>query len=483
MKIQNIRFGHATNSSSSHSIVVMPPNLKHKPKTDTSYWNQSSNYYGWEDFVLADSQSKSNYIAAQLYQSMVNHHQIPQAVASAAIDRWFDIDFNQSDDVGVDHQSALHLPKNITSEFINQLKSFIQNERVVIYGGNDNTEGTQVPRDFAGIKWLDAITDSSHNRTLKNDGKYWVIYDHKTGAKIRFSMDVNDFNAIKYTKATTPELVDVKLTNWCPFGCEFCYQSSTTQGKHAETYVLDRIFRVLSNMGVFEVALGGGEPTMYPEFDSALRRLNELNITPNFTTFSTKWLNNSNILQAVKQYVGGIGVSLHNAKDIEKMRDIAQAVNDRPNRFINSWGSDDYVTIMGQHVLGTHPIDYSIDLIKRAWQEKIPVLLLGYKNVGFGNTFKPHDTTGLAVALKMLLNDTSWHQLSVDTAVLDQYPDLCEVLKIDQALTTSPEGKFSMYWDAVENKIGPSSYCDQSDMIKLNESCNSNQVTEIFSQF
>jgi hypothetical protein len=36
-------------------------------------------------------------------------------------------------------------------------------------------------------------------------------------------------------------------------------------------------------------------------------------------------------------------------------------------------------------------------------------------------------------------------------------------------LVSAGEGKFSMYWDAVARKIGPSSYCEKGDMVSLSK--------------
>ena len=58
-------------------------------------------------------------------------------------------------------------------------------------------------------------------------------------------------------------------------------------------------------------------------------------------------------------------------------------------------------------------------------------------------------------------------KLSVDTAVVDQYPDLCKALGVPEALVTSPEGKFSCYIDAVTDKMGPSSYVSPKTMTPL----------------
>lgn len=61
IRIHNMRFGHATNSSSSHSIVIVPKDLA----IYTDDYDGGMNF-GWEQFCLADPESKSRYFAASL---------------------------------------------------------------------------------------------------------------------------------------------------------------------------------------------------------------------------------------------------------------------------------------------------------------------------------------------------------------------------------------------------------------------------------
>jgi hypothetical protein len=56
LKIHNVRRGFATNSSSSHSIVVLP--AKHPVPDEVS---DGDGGYGWEDFVLTSPEEKARY--------------------------------------------------------------------------------------------------------------------------------------------------------------------------------------------------------------------------------------------------------------------------------------------------------------------------------------------------------------------------------------------------------------------------------------
>jgi len=118
MKVYNLRLGHATNSSSSHSIVIAPANYESLPGTNRM--GQYGHTYGWEKFILADPQSKAEYFAAQLFGSMVNEG-ITEQIAAASIHDWLGVDFgNEIDqkypDISVDHQSSIHFPVSTLSK-------------------------------------------------------------------------------------------------------------------------------------------------------------------------------------------------------------------------------------------------------------------------------------------------------------------------------------------------------------------------------
>ena len=58
--------------------------------------------------------------------------------------------------------------------------------------------------------------------------------------------------------------VDLKVTDYCDYGCTFCYQNSKVSGKHADLEYIKRVLDFLNENNILEVVVGGGEPTRYP---------------------------------------------------------------------------------------------------------------------------------------------------------------------------------------------------------------------------
>jgi organic radical activating enzyme len=461
MKVHNLRVGFATNSSSSHSIVMIPRG-QHEPTNEYNRFN-----YGWEEFTLADPESKSAYFVTQLVMDLENGHmqksEIVLAVNSLLSTEYTVGEFS---DCGVDHQSVWgnlgHMFRK-HPELVQHMHEFIKRDDVVILGGNDNSDG-QTPPDNS---FTDARTEAVNwgsDVQVRQDGENWCLFNAHSGAKIRVSFLPH---TPEYVKSSVPELVDLKISDYCSVGCEFCYQSSTKAGKHADLDNIKTILNSLGDMGVFEVAIGGGEPTQYPHLIQVLEHAAAQNIVPNFTTFMVDWLKNDKLVKAVKDHVGAIGVSVHSAKELNKITKIEHVLNG--NR---GWG-DRRVQVTAQHVVGSVDISETAQLLDACWDQGVDLLLLGYKPVGFGALHAPYDLTGLDTLLR-LRRDRKPHwrakisMLGVDTAFVQQFGSLLTELEIPQVLVTSEEGKFSMYVDAVTLTQGPSSYMpDQMEPLDM----------------
>src|SRR6185503_11282388 len=148
---------------------------------------------------------------------------------------------------------------------------------VVVLGGNDNEEDCahfdlndhycgyghhffKDHPDIAPLKWGAELREEGRDGLVcRSDGAWWTLFRRDSGAKVRMTF-VDD--AQPYVRSSAPELVDVKITDYCPFGCPFCYQGSTHQGLHADDEVLGALIRQLGELRVFEMAIGGGEPTL-----------------------------------------------------------------------------------------------------------------------------------------------------------------------------------------------------------------------------
>src|SRR5574343_1819548 len=72
MIIQNVRLGHACNSSSSHSVIfqAMPEIIAPERRLSMRDFNYSLNSYGWEWFKLSTPEQKADYMMAYYYSSL-----------------------------------------------------------------------------------------------------------------------------------------------------------------------------------------------------------------------------------------------------------------------------------------------------------------------------------------------------------------------------------------------------------------------------
>ena len=85
----------------------------------------------------------------------------------------------------------------------------------------------------------------------------------------------------------TPVLIDLSLNNYCNLSCDFCYMSAKPlkEGEHLSMQDFDLLVQKMVKSRVLQIALGGGEPTLHPQFTEILRKLRvDANIIPNYTT-------------------------------------------------------------------------------------------------------------------------------------------------------------------------------------------------------
>lgn len=113
-----------------------------------------------------------------------------------------------------------------------------------------------------------------------------------------------------------PEFYDISITDKCFGNCEYCYQDSLPVKKNYEN-ILEKVNAFFGSMSEnekpFQVAIGGGEPTLHPDFINLLKLFKELDILPNYTT-NGMWVDGDDkksIIKATKKYCGGVAVSTH----------------------------------------------------------------------------------------------------------------------------------------------------------------------------
>lgn len=439
MKTGNVRLGHATNSSSSHSIVIVDPRT-----TVPNGQPVKRGEYGWENFVLTAPEDKMAYLAAAIAETLQAY--LPMEIVNQIMAEQFP-GLGWREDWYVDHASRIDLPLDAVTrqpslEFLQDLKHFLSRQDVIVTGGTDDS---YEPPIWVHGKHLDFPTVESYYPMLatKNED-WWTLYTPETGAKTRFSFENNPAPLVR---STVPELVDLKITDYCPFGCTFCYQNSTRDGQHAPLEVVQRYLKVLAQVGTFEVALGGGEPLLHPDFIEILKIAHELGITPNFTTKVHPRMWGQELKEAVKAYCGNFAMSVNSWQDIEELAQYKELVRANKGRWPYSYGP------VVHYVIGTGPLGELKLMIHTCNTFSLPLTLLGFKTTGRGEFYLPEE-----FELPLGLLEES-QRLSVDTAFVKQYKNTLE--NINKLFIVPEEGRFNMYIDAVTNKAAASSYSGQ----------------------
>jgi hypothetical protein len=430
--------------------------------------------FGWDHFVLTSKEWKNKYMSSQLFLALVET--VGRQVATLAVEQLTGVNvLTERDWVGIDHQSVYNLPltfdrSGVNLNFYEAFRHFALRDGVVILGGNYNEKGDHHPllKNAKQVYKVPIEQDQwEYTSVARYDDKYnyWTIYNPSTGAKVRFSFDEMD-EPTEVTRASRPELVDVKITDFCTKECAYCYQDSSVTGKHAD---LGRILWALEELEVFEVAIGGGEPTSHPGFVSFLKSCEYHHITPNFSTRNLDWFHVPDHRE-VLQCCGGVGVSVDDWKAVDKLSKIVEMYDD-----------------LKAKQFSIHVIDKTISfydlghIIRCAGDSGFVVTVLGFKEIGRGIEFEPpRQCKSWVKVWKGLLKDRKEKRkkgyrdlvlprLSVDTSIAQEYQDDLDELGISRILYDKHEGGYSMYVDLVSGRAGPSSHCGEDEMVDLEE--------------
>lgn len=135
---------------------------------------------------------------------------------------------------------------------------------------------------------------------------YKTVFNQKTGFFVR--MEKQGYEEPFWCE-TGPELLDVSITNYCERRCEFCYRDSSHTGQHMGMNDIEKIVKEVAQLGVLQIALGGGNPNQHPQFTTILKSIRDYNIIPSYTT-NGDYLTDE-ILDATKRYCGAIAISAY----------------------------------------------------------------------------------------------------------------------------------------------------------------------------
>lgn len=294
----------------------------------------------------------------------------------------------------------------------------------------------------------------------KHFSGYNFLADPKTGFTYRWG---DNFDENPYM-APWPELVDISISNYCTNNCDYCYRQSSETGSFMSLEDFQICLEQLSNEkfgGVFQIALGGGEPLLHPEFNRMLRLAKEYNIIPNYTT-SGKFFDAEN-LKTTRECCGAIAVSWDPSRNLtlEELKETGELLK---NNMIQS---------NIHFVVSNSTIETAIQILKGDFKEYLEnfnsVIFLTYKPTGrASNSDIIQQGPELREFLELVDKSPTDLKIGFDACFV---PALIKYTAIDTDFVDSCEcGFFSLYIDENLN-VSPCSFCnDDSYSYNLNES-------------
>lgn len=103
---------------------------------------------------------------------------------------------------------------------------------------------------------------------------------HRAGPPTSFDTETGILIRSGDQKPNSPELIDLKVTTICHADCAFCYMSALPEGEHADLAWIKAQISSLPEPP-FEIAIGGGEPTAWPDLIDFVHWCREQGIVPN----------------------------------------------------------------------------------------------------------------------------------------------------------------------------------------------------------
>lgn len=285
------------------------------------------------------------------------------------------------------------------------------------------------------------------------NGNYNVWINLEDGTKIRF----NDSDELI---PDTVENIDLKITDCCYHGCEFCYANSCPQGKHGDIMNLP----FLNTMEPYtEVACGGGTVFTHPQLIPFLHMLKDKKLIASITVNQRDFMTDEvrNLLRSLvdQNLIYGIGISL-----VKPTKEFIRYLDDFPQAVV--------------HVINGI---VSTKALKKMANKNIKILILGYKHVGRGVDMYERKRDSIIEAQKNLYDhlpqivENGWFKVvSFDNLAIKQ---LKPARFLDKeyygSIYLGDDGFTSMYIDAVNKTFSKSSLESESNTYPLEDNIKS----------
>ena len=263
----------------------------------------------------------------------------------------------------------------------------------------------------------------------KNGNYNVVIFDD--GTKIRY-------NNLDCLIPEFPESMDIKISNYCPFGCRMCHERSTKNGEYGK--ILNHSFIKTLHKGT-ELALGGGAVTYHPDLIPFLQELKEKGIITSITINQREWEETKIKYLIDNKLIYGLGVSFYEFNE-EMWNEILK-----------------YPNVVVHLIAGFH----SKEVFEYFANKGAKILILGYKNWGRGEEYYQQHSDSISAKineLKELLPTlfTKCKVVSFDNLAIKQL-DIRKVVGEEKwkEFYMGDDGQYTMYVDLVKNECAKSS--------------------------
>lgn len=267
-------------------------------------------------------------------------------------------------------------------------------------------------------------------------GKYkngnYIVTLLNDGTKIRFSKD-DEFHP------SFAENCDVKITDKCDGGCEFCYEGCTVNGKHGD--IMNAKF--IDTLHPYtELALNGNDLS-HPDLIPFLQKLSSKDVIANMTVNQKHLMRHYELIKKLldEKLIFGIGVSLVDANS-----EFVQIAKSIPNLVI--------------HVINGIFDETSANVLKN---NNLKLLILGYKHLRRGVDFYTKNNKDVTKKQKWLYDNIKtlcmeFNVVSFDNLAIEQL-DIKRLMSDEdwEEFYMGDDGTVTFYIDLVENKFAKNS--------------------------
>lgn len=270
--------------------------------------------------------------------------------------------------------------------------------------------------------------------TYKNGNYTVTIYED--GTKIR----ENDLDNLTPAFA---ESIDCTITTKCDGFCDFCYMNCTPEGKHTNFYDFETFIDSLHPYT--EIALNGNDMS-HPQLVGFLRRLKDNKVIPNITVNQRHFMKYYNYIKALvdNKLIYGVGISLVDSNN----KEFVERVKTLPNAVIHT-------------ICGLTTIEDYENLINN----KLKILILGYKDIGRGSAYKQNNFDSISDRINLLrgfisvlLKSNKNISISFDNLALEQL-HIKSMLSEDEwnSFYMGDDGQYTFYVDLVNKTFSKNS--------------------------